>query len=223
MANLLMLLLKHPLRSFLFSYSFATQVVLALVRRIVLPHFPVYQSFRLQIQRAYQSSAALTFPDLPHRLPVSGMPVDRARKVSGAPAYLVPGGKDLASFTHKSATLQRCVILFAHGGGYARGEARMYVNYMERWVKVAEDAKLDLVFMTVEYRMCVPLSPDNVLTLSHQALSTEESHPAQLNSMIECYRYLLDRGIKPQNIVFMGDSAGGNVQTRPPEDNLLKQ
>lgn len=42
-----------------------------------------------------------------------------------------------------------------------------------------------------------------------KALSTEAGHPAQLNSFLGAYRFLLDSGIKSRNIIFMGDSAGG--------------
>lgn len=158
MLNLLSFLLMHPLRALLFSYTFVTQVLLVLLRRIVLPHYPAYQPLRIQIQRSYLSSAVLTFPNLPHRLPIRHMPVNRARKINGIPAYLVPGSRHLSSFRANSASSQRCVVLFAHGGGYARGEARMYVNYMERWVNVATRDNLELAFVAVEYRMCFPVT-----------------------------------------------------------------
>lgn len=52
-----------------------------------------------------------------------------------------------------------CLVLYAHGGGYARGEARMYLNYMERWQREAEKVGLELTFLSVEYRMllCPPV------------------------------------------------------------------
>jgi acetyl esterase/lipase len=125
-----------------------------LLRRLLLPHFPVYQSLRLQLQRAYLSSASLTFPDLTHRLPVGNISPRRARKVDETvPAYLIPGTCDLADFARKGkGATQRCIVLYAHGGGYARGEARMYLNYMERWLASARKRSLDLAFFTVEYR-----------------------------------------------------------------------
>lgn len=212
MANLWWLLLSHPLRTLLFSHSFLSQILLALLRRLLLPHFPSHQSLRLQLQRAYLSSASLTFPDLTHRLPVGFVSANRARKLDNVPAYLVPGSRVLSDFGGPKRENRRCVVLFAHGGGYARGEARMYLNYMERWVRAAAQAGLDLVFLTVEYRefaqsslyMRVP-----VLTADETALSTEKSHPAQLNAFTQSYQYLLANGVEPGNIVFMGDSAGG--------------
>ncbi|KIW98145.1 uncharacterized protein Z519_01729 [Cladophialophora bantiana CBS 173.52] len=193
--KLLLMLLKHPLRSLIFSYSFFTQILLLLLRRVLLPHFPIYQSLRIQIFRAYLASAALTFPDLTHRLPVGRLSLQRARKIDeSVPAYLIPGSRDLSEFVLPTTKQQQCVVIYAHGGGYARGEARMYVNYMERWVREAREANLDLLFLSVEY-----------------PLSVKESHPAQRNAFLEVYRYALDNDIKPENIVFMGDSAGGGV------------
>ncbi|OAL33777.1 hypothetical protein AYO20_06953 [Fonsecaea nubica] len=214
MKKLLLMLLKHPLRGLIFSYSFLVQILLLLLRRALLPHFPVYQSLRIQVQRAYMGSASLTFPDLTHRLPVGKMPVRRARQIEGGsvPAYLIPGARDLAEFAAapvKSGRGQRCVVIYAHGGGYARGEARMYINYMERWIREASRAELDLVFVSVEYHELKndaqkADSPDT-------ALSVKESHPAQKKAFLEVYRYVLDQNIQPERIVFMGDSAGGSL------------
>lgn len=152
MANLWLLLMRHPLRSILFAHSFFSQILLVLLRRLLLPHFPSHQSFRLQVQRAYLAAASLTFPDLTHRLPVGKLAPHRARKVENVPAYLIPGSRHLSDFAGPKSERKRCVALFAHGGGYARGEARMYINYMERWVRGAAQEELDLVFLTVEYR-----------------------------------------------------------------------
>lgn len=41
------------------------------------------------------------------------------------------------------------------------------------------------------------------------ALTDTKSHPAQRGAFLGAYRYLLELGIPPQSIVFMGDSAGG--------------
>lgn len=50
-----------------------------------------------------------------------------------------------------------------------------------------------------------------MLNENDTALSTDKSHPAQLDTFIQAYRYLLESGVAPENIVFMGDSAGGMV------------
>ncbi|KIW78550.1 hypothetical protein Z517_08388 [Fonsecaea pedrosoi CBS 271.37] len=142
------------------------------------------------------------YPELVHRLPILASPT-RAQRVEGKTwmGYVIPGTSDLESIANgeshgqSEAASRTCVVLFAHGGGYARGEARMYLRYMERWIRFAREKKgMDLVFVTIEY-----------------PLTTEAAHPAQLESMLGAYRYLLDLGISPSRIVFMGDSAGGGL------------
>jgi len=160
MARILTLVLRNPLRTIRFSYAFIVQIILILLRRILLPHFPQYQSWRIQLQRAYLSSTSVHFPDLVHRLPVTSCPERRARRVgSGWTGYIVPGSKSVKELSLDSSENHACVAIYAHGGGYARGEARMYLNYMERWIRVAARAGLDLSFLTVEYRECPHVAP----------------------------------------------------------------
>ncbi|PPJ59594.1 hypothetical protein CBER1_01174 [Cercospora berteroae] len=85
-------------------------------------------------------------------LPVTG---------KGWSGYIIPG-HDRAVLSRATDKTNVTVILFAHGGGYARGEARMYVPYVKRWVACAKAAGLGIVFLSVEY-----------------PLSGEATHPAQ--------------------------------------------
>lgn len=150
MWRLFKILLSNPLRSLKFTYSFTVQVLLVCLKFALLPHLPKYQSFRTQIQRAYWASGSTLFPNLIHRLPVTGCPETRARQVgSGWTAYVIPGTKQLGNLPRKPGA---CVAIYAHGGGYYRGEARMYLNYMERWHNEAADLGLDITFVSVEYR-----------------------------------------------------------------------
>lgn len=209
MSNLLALVLWNPFKTLRFGYTFAVQILLIVLRRILLPHYPHYQTLRLQLQRAYLASTNLHFPDLVHRLPVRRCPETRARKVttSSWTGYFVPGSasaKEIALDCSAAPPTQRrnCVVLYAHGGGYARGEARMYLNYMERWIARGAEAGLDVAFLSVEY-----------------PLTTDAPHPAQRDAFLGAYRYLLDQGVPASRIVFMGDSAGGqsfpSVTNRP--------
>ena len=43
------------------------------------------------------------------------------------------------------------------------------------------------------------------------SLAPEHPYPEGLNDSVTAYRYMLDEGIRPENIVFMGDSGGGNL------------
>lgn len=151
MVKLWKLLLQSPLRSCRFLYAFGTQILLIGLKAILLPSLPQYQSLRLQFHRAYWSSSSYYFPEVIHRLPVTNCPETRARRVGSKFAgYVIPGTAQLAV---SPGDKHRCIIIYAHGGGYARGEARMYLNYMDRWVNGAAEAGLEIVFLSVEYRM----------------------------------------------------------------------
>ncbi|RMJ07960.1 hypothetical protein CDV36_012434 [Fusarium kuroshium] len=190
MWRLLQLMLGHPLRSLTFIYSFTTQVALILLKAVLLPHMPRYQSIRIQIHRAYWASSSTFFPALIHRLPVTGCAERRARRIgSGWKAYVIPGTRRIGEIAGKPGA---CAIIYAHGGGYARGEARMYLNYMERWQAKASRLGLEMTFVSVEY-----------------PLTDVTPHPAQQNSFLETYRYVLEQGVPPSQVLFMGDSAGG--------------
>lgn len=136
-----------------FIYTFIAQILLIALRRVLLPHFPVYQTTRVQLQRAFMSSCSVAFPDLCWALPVGPVSETKARSISpDAPAYIIPGAKTLKVLAARQSSSSHCVIIYAHGGGYARGEARMYIRYMERWVSCAAAKGLDLTFISVEYR-----------------------------------------------------------------------
>ena len=154
MPSLLYKLFESPIQSLLFSYSFAVETIFVLSRRLLLPQFPVYQSIRTQIQKAYLAAVAIHYPQLAHRLPVS-CSKNKAREIIGTTwkGYLIPGTENLQRFAKVPQNENRKVVLYAHGGGYARGEARMYIPYMERWIRCASEQDLEIVFLSVEYRM----------------------------------------------------------------------
>ena len=205
------LIVRHPLQALLFTYTFVAQSVLVVVKRVLLPHIPFYQSLRIQLHRAYLSSCSATFPDLAWRLPVGPVSQSKAQLIQEAEftGYLIPGTRCIQDIVEIDTKTPKCVVLYAHGGGYARGEAKMYMSYMERWVSVAKESGLDLVFLSVEYRelsiTCMSTAKD------FSALSSKTPHPAQRNAFLGAYTYLLHQGLEPENIVFMGDSAGGKL------------
>lgn len=208
MPQLWKLVIQNPIRSCRFLHAFLGQVFLIGLHRIVLPWWPRYQSLRLQMQRAYWSSSSFYFPELIHRLPVTDCAPEKARRVgSDWTGYIIPGTNHLQ---HAELPNRQAFIIYAHGGGYARGEARMYLNYMERWIQGAKKIGLDLTFLSVEYRKwnCSSLcfrSPSDI----NAALTHDSPHPAQRSAFLKAYKYVLDRGISHENVIFMGDSAGG--------------
>lgn len=156
MAKLYLLLLSNPTKTLLFLYSFLAQAFLVLLRYALLAHFPTYQPLRIQLQRCYLAACSLHFPDLTHRLPADEVHVTKARYLDkkGWKAYVIPGTVSPRHSFAKDRTLERpgAVVMYAHGGGYVRGEAKMYLSYFERWVKVAAERGIDVVFVSVEYR-----------------------------------------------------------------------
>jgi acetyl esterase/lipase len=145
-------LLQHPLQAAQFTYYFITEVFLILLHRLLLPNFPHYQSLRIEIQRAYLSSTSLFFPTFTHRLPADYGPNEAAPiQGKGWRGYVIPG-PDTNILRHAIGDGNVRVVLYGHGGGYARGEARMYVPYMQRWVAVAREQGVEVVFLSVEYR-----------------------------------------------------------------------
>lgn len=81
------------------------------------------------------------------------------------------------------------VILYLHGGGYVAGT----LDYAKGFGGVLS-AATGLKALCVAYR----LAPEN-------------KFPAALDDAETAYRYLLDAGYLPENIAFVGESAGGGL------------
>ncbi len=98
------------------------------------------------------------------------------------------GGVRAEWFTPKAGTFDR-VVLFAHGGSFIFGSNVSHGEMIAR-VALASGARV----LALEYR-----------------LAPEHPYPAGLDDMITAYRWLLAQGTAPDRVVFMGDSAGGNL------------
>jgi len=79
------------------------------------------------------------------------------------------------------------VLMYLHGGGYMIGSMRTHRVPLSRLSRATGARVLGL-----EYR-----------------LAPESPFPAALHDSMAAYRWLLDQGIKPKNIVIGGDSCGG--------------
>ena len=175
MVHLAFIIFRNPVKFACFSYTFLANAVLSVLKRVLLPTFPRYQPLRTDLQRAYLASASIHLPDIVHRLPITGCPEKRARRIGKDWAgYIVPGVRELAEFqTSSSDRNNQCVILYAHGGGYARGEALQYLRYYERWITIGAASGLDVIFLTVEYSEFFRLS---LLTIVGRALTRCPQH-----------------------------------------------
>jgi len=81
------------------------------------------------------------------------------------------------------------VIMHLHGGGYTKCSCNT-----SRSTAAQISAASACSVLVVEYR-----------------LAPEHPFPAALEDAIAAYRWLLDQGFKPENIVLLGDSAGGGL------------
>jgi acetyl esterase/lipase len=81
------------------------------------------------------------------------------------------------------------VILYLHGGAYTLGSCKSHRDLAAR-LSIASGARV----LLIEYR----LAPENPF-------------PAGLKDSVAAYRWLLDNGYQPGNIVVGGDSAGGGM------------
>lgn len=79
------------------------------------------------------------------------------------------------------------VILYIHGGGWILGSPNDH-----RLLTVALGQVTRMRVLSVDYR-----------------LAPEHPYPAQLEDCASAYNWLLSTGIKPENIIIAGDSAGG--------------
>lgn len=85
--------------------------------------------------------------------------------------------------THPQVT-----VLYLHGGGYSF-YPQSYANFIALFTLAANSKTLAL-----DYR-----------------LSPEHRFPSQLDDALGAYRWLLDSGVKADDLVVAGDSAGGNI------------
>jgi len=79
-------------------------------------------------------------------------------------------------------------LLYLHGGGYSF-YPQSYANFIAQITLAAKSKTLAL-----DYR-----------------LSPEYRFPSQLDDALNAYCWLLDSGVKPDDLVVAGDSAGGNL------------
>ncbi|MDJ1370859.1 alpha/beta hydrolase [Gulosibacter molinativorax] len=81
------------------------------------------------------------------------------------------------------------VMLFTHGGGFAVGSASSHRKVAAHVAKT-----LGVTSFVLDYRR-----------------APEHPHPAQIEDGVAVFDALVERGIDPNNITTIGDSAGGNL------------
>ncbi|WP_169077093.1 alpha/beta hydrolase [Microcella alkalica] len=86
------------------------------------------------------------------------------------------------------------VLLFTHGGGFAVGSASSHRKLAAHVAKAA-----GMTTFVLDYR-----------------LAPEHPHPAQVEDGVASFMALVERGIRPEDITTIGDSAGGNLAVAIP-------
>jgi acetyl esterase/lipase len=81
------------------------------------------------------------------------------------------------------------VILYVHGGGYVSGSCSDHRAIVAKFAKTC-----GVLTLLYEYR-----------------LAPEHPFPAGLNDSVAVYKWLLENGFEPKNIVVAGESAGGGL------------
>jgi monoterpene epsilon-lactone hydrolase len=100
------------------------------------------------------------------------------------------GGVDTYAYSPKARTAgagERTVVLYLHGGGFVAGSHRTHAGLAGSLAKA-----LDAVVYLIEY-----------------GLAPERPWPAGSDDALAAYRDLRSRGVRPNQIVVAGDSAGG--------------
>lgn len=95
----------------------------------------------------------------------------------------------LYTLKHKGKNSDK-IIYQLHGGSYLTGLTKMYFKNAERYLKLYND----ICVVSLDYR----IAPKNLF-------------PAALEDAIEGWNYLLSKGYKNEDIIIVGDSAGGNL------------
>lgn len=86
------------------------------------------------------------------------------------------------------------VLLYTHGGGFAVGSAASHRKLAGHVAKA-----LGVTAFVLDYRR-----------------APEHRHPAQVEDGVAVFDALLERGIRPQDVTTVGDSAGGNLAVAIP-------
>lgn len=81
------------------------------------------------------------------------------------------------------------VIFYTHGGGYISGDCEDHRMHVAKFVKATGIGAL-----LYDYR-----------------LAPEHPFPAGMDDTLTAYRWVLDQGVRPENIMIVGESAGGGL------------
>lgn len=119
-------------------------------------------------------------------MPVLALPFDKPRPV--------PSEQFEGIWIGDAESTTCCIVLYTHGGGYACGQADMWMAPLHHLIKRCGALGMPLKVLSVEY-----------------SLAPESRYPTPVLETLHAYQWLLAQGIDPRRIVFAGDSAGGGI------------
>lgn len=102
---------------------------------------------------------------------------------------IVPGGPVKGEWHRSAGAIDERTFLYLHGGGYYFGSAKAYRRFTFGLARQGRGKVFSL-----DYRM-----------------APEAPYPAALDDALVAYRWLLDSGIDPRQLIVGGDSAGGGL------------
>ncbi|KAK5054569.1 hypothetical protein LTR84_001460 [Exophiala bonariae] len=219
------ILLKNPAIAVKILLLGSWRSVLILLARIVVPFRARKLTLRNAFARAWirtaHSAHSKVFCSEPwshncQEVVLAGSTVDTLHEKPIVGGWVIPN-TDVDELKQKDA-----VIVFAHGGGYAIGHGLQNASAFRRWVGKAKSMGQEIAIVTVKYRKCLAIGKLNLwrcyipgmwfsrlILPSTTALSGEKQWPAQRDSFMAMYEWLLQQGVSPSKIVFSGTSAGG--------------
>ena len=100
----------------------------------------------------------------------------------------LPEGLSAEWIMPRGATKEK-IIFYTHGGGYVSGSCADHRMHVAKFVK-----DTGIGALLYEYR-----------------LAPEHPFPAAVEDTLLAYRWLLEQGVKPGNIIIVGESAGGGL------------
>ncbi|MEJ2194010.1 MAG: alpha/beta hydrolase [Ignavibacteriaceae bacterium] len=98
-------------------------------------------------------------------------------------------GKVRAEWISVGTTLENCVILYLHGGAYCIGSLN---THRELAARISKASKIRTLL--IDYR-----------------LAPEHPFPAAIEDVVFTYDWLLKNGFLSNNVIIIGDSAGGGL------------
>ncbi len=158
-----------------------------------LKHGPLRPGWSFKFEATVAFMKATNERILPLDAPAQRVELERMAQRTPALARVrrepVEAGGVPGEWFHPPQVKGEAVVLFLHGGSYVYGSTRTHGDLIAR------------LALGTGLRVLAP----------NYRLAPEHPFPAQVEDAVAVYRWLLGTGVKPEQVVFAGDSAGGGL------------